>query len=973
MPISIDSELRRRCAASSDLALLLAQWEYDQRLLEQALGTVGHLFPHYSQHDGSHSRTILERIAALLGPDNLARLSGTDLWLLLESAYFHDAGMVASYARKLQDVASPEFTQHVERCASGEASELMHAARRLRDDQPRKTPAEILHGNFDLLLVYSEFVRARHPQRAAEFALDPLKHLAIPTPRTHLLPARFWHILGEICRSHGEDRTYVMGLPHEESGVAGELCHPRFVACMLRLGDLLDLDSGRFCPSINAMVPRLPDSSEAHRLKHEGVRHLVVSPRRVSVIAVYTDVEAYLEAERWFSWLKVELRDQLLSWDQIAPSATFGSLPSLGDVEARLEGQVVFAAGSRPCFEVDSEKMLELVRGANLYRGPEDAVREVIQNAIDASLLRLAFDSQCAGQVAPESLAAFKSELGRLPIAVSIEKAPTQPSTGDTVRWVVQIRDQGIGLRLEDVAYLLRLGSSSRNHGRRELAAWLPEWARPSGTFGIGFHSLFEYCQKVTLTSRHPTDPEGVEVTIRARPEGDRPAVLVKRWARVPYPPPPGTCLEAEFDFPLVPQTVTWGSSAGRQAEHVLREYDLVNDGDLPYHAAKMRDTVADLARSSLCTIQMNGGSTHMGALPEPRVARFTFEPAAGVELRLRGVNLGMCRVDTSFRGADVDNGLLWPLLALECNLHAGNARDLLELSRSKFTRKGNAFARQKIDEGLTALLGGWLAELRTGAGDQEDRPFLSLYAHLFGHPEIAGSEWREIFLDRETKILTLGQLADASTIALHFAESSHRAPPATLRTELGNGDVTLIDVDSNNVDRGWLPEFLLAHFPSRSFLGESAQTRGRHYTFSKSSNVEDVSDEGLRYELVKVRSAIVGRRGVLLCPAQFAALALPDGTRGWWNIESSFVHRVMADPFVGTKDEVTIPGPEAYVRWLAKLRGHSEKVVASTLAGFLKHADLLVADGWAGRKRYNLEAVIAGLHGTFGVGSGAP
>ena len=76
---TIEAELRRRCADNEGLRLLIAQWEYDQRLFQQALTTVAQAFPHYSLHDASHSETILARVAAIIGEQGISRLSATDL------------------------------------------------------------------------------------------------------------------------------------------------------------------------------------------------------------------------------------------------------------------------------------------------------------------------------------------------------------------------------------------------------------------------------------------------------------------------------------------------------------------------------------------------------------------------------------------------------------------------------------------------------------------------------------------------------------------------------------------------------------------------------------------------------------------------------------------------------------------------------------------------------------------------------
>src|SRR5689334_10095318 len=96
MSYLFEEALRRECERNPDLALLHAQWEYDRRLVGDALATVGWTFPHYSRHDASHSNAILVQLARFLGATRIAHLSATDVWLLLEAAYQHDIGMVVT-------------------------------------------------------------------------------------------------------------------------------------------------------------------------------------------------------------------------------------------------------------------------------------------------------------------------------------------------------------------------------------------------------------------------------------------------------------------------------------------------------------------------------------------------------------------------------------------------------------------------------------------------------------------------------------------------------------------------------------------------------------------------------------------------------------------------------------------------------------------------------------------------------------
>lgn len=115
--MAIEERLRSLAQTNSNYSLLLAQWEFDKKLLQRALNAVSTTFPHYSLHDSSHSSTIITQIEKIILPD-IDKLSATDCWLLLESCYWHDAGMIITKQQKKDLVNDKEFQifidEHIE-------------------------------------------------------------------------------------------------------------------------------------------------------------------------------------------------------------------------------------------------------------------------------------------------------------------------------------------------------------------------------------------------------------------------------------------------------------------------------------------------------------------------------------------------------------------------------------------------------------------------------------------------------------------------------------------------------------------------------------------------------------------------------------------------------------------------------------------------------------------------------------------
>jgi hypothetical protein len=492
---------------------LESQWTFDERLIAKALQNVGVYFPHYSRHDESHSRQILVHIERLLGPDNIAKLSPTDTWLLLEAAYLHDIGMIISDDRLKEDYEA--IKKHAEKArysANGDVLIVMNALLASKEKTASSIFASVDISPFQavklLREIIADFYRAQHPDRANRIIPNPFDEIGLDSPRNELLPARFFSLLGKICAYHGDSFDKVMELPKQQVGIGTDDCHPRFIACLLRLGDLLDLDDNRFCPVMMKVAGKLPELSEAHRQKHLAICHFRADPDRIEIEAECPDYESYIETTKWFGWLRDEVKNQMSRWFDIVPERSFGLLPSVGDLKAHLKDWQVFSENQRPHFELDQDRIFELLQGAGLYECKEQAMRELLQNAVDATLIRIWREHGKDCQQQPEIFikrdSAPRSEevqniLSRYAIDVSIEKEKEEEQYN---YWRITIADQGTGISRDDLKFMLQMGSSKKNYRKRAIIEKMPVWMMPSGIFGIGLHSVFLLTDEVLIETR---------------------------------------------------------------------------------------------------------------------------------------------------------------------------------------------------------------------------------------------------------------------------------------------------------------------------------------------------------------------------------------------------------------------------------------------------------------------------------------
>lgn len=245
---------------NSPLNVLFSQWTFDQKLISKALSNVSQIFPHYSLHDESHSNQILVNIERILG-EKIKLLSATDLWLLLEAAYCHDLGMVIPMNEIRDNWSSSEFRAFLENTAANSDHELFEICTKFSNKKPEEI-FESLHWPLDVFeevrLVLADFYRSKHASRSEAIVKNPWDQISLNSPRTELLPDRLFKLLGKISSHHGYSFEDVMRLPLKEMGVGNDEAHPRYIACLLRLGDLLDLDCNRFCPVMLKTAGTLP-------------------------------------------------------------------------------------------------------------------------------------------------------------------------------------------------------------------------------------------------------------------------------------------------------------------------------------------------------------------------------------------------------------------------------------------------------------------------------------------------------------------------------------------------------------------------------------------------------------------------------------------------------------------------------------------------------------------------------------------
>jgi hypothetical protein len=743
-----------------NLKLLESQWQFDQKLIPKALQSVGQLFPHYSRHDQSHSEQILINIERVLGEERIRLLSATDIWLLLEAAYWHDIGMVIPRKALVDTFSNPDFQVYRRQVAGDNGHELQKFAQHFNGNIPAEafggadTPLDAVE-KFRLFM--AEWFRRQHATMSESFINDPWQELGISSPRTELIPKRLFRWLGRICAMHGATFVDVLKqLPHKEVGMATDDCHPRFIACLLRLGDLLDLDDNRFCPVLQSITgDDRPILSLAHEDKHRSIRNFRLNSDRIEIKAVCETVDGYVEQWRWLDYLKEEIQNQMARWLDIAPSSDLGLLPTLGEINVEIAGrQLITKPGKRQEFTLNSVRVMTLLRGENLYQR-EDVVRELLQNAVDATLLRVWLAAQCEKkQIVNKPDETSDAYFKQFPISVTLEQVekPDVLVSPGNILWRFTVVDQGVGIGQTDLPYMMNVAGSSANVRRQTVIDSMPEWMQPSGTFGIGLQSIFMRTDEAQIKTKCFYTHDALDITLHS-PTGPKRGLVTVEQGEISYIRPLGTTLS----FTIMTDSSPYGHSIKDDeglTSQALHSYDPLLDKEMPLAAWKIIDAVNKFAGHSLIPIKwtfQNGAGQEFYSEESDNVTGVAddFYPETNSKFKMR-ISVGRGRGYGSnlyYRGQKVKDAKLYSYhyLDYQIDLYAGKAGDWLTFDRNGLVSE----AREKVSQIVRKNIRLWI-ERNKSFLVAEQKLELSLIAKIWSdsqedEPDVDHPFWLEL------------------------------------------------------------------------------------------------------------------------------------------------------------------------------------------------------------------------------------
>lgn len=556
-PYGLEEHLSTLCQQAPQFKNLHSSWELNKRSCASALKQVAQNYPHYSVHDELHSQNVVSNMEQLLGEDRLCKLSPTDTWRLLQLAYLHDFGMLLLYDNIEQEWESADFQEYLRECRDSNNPSIKTAADYLYNLKENLSRADFektwpLHIRRYTTYLIAGYYRGKHAGLTNQYITGRLDRWGVDLSHNGLIQPRLIKLLGQLSLLHTRNQEEVLHLDYISNGYAADYIHPRFLAEMLRLGDLLDADNSRFEPTAELVTGELPQDSAAHKGKHEATIHLLITPEQIEYRADCPNHAVYRETRVFLDWLESELTFAAINWLSLIPKELGGTAPRLTKKELLLNGKPDIENTSDLRFGISQEKAFQIIEGSGIYNDKMIFLRELIQNAEDASKIQLWRDLQKRPDLYLVDNA-DKNDLSHLqPYDIKSEAFDSYKITVDMrqepdEKFRIRIIDRGTGMSVDTVKQMCRVGTSYHQDKarRREIEA-MPAWLRPTAGFGIGLQSVFLVAPVFTIYSR--TEESAIKVTVESRKkEGYVQIEKGEFWEEQ------GTCVEVILDKEQIP------------------------------------------------------------------------------------------------------------------------------------------------------------------------------------------------------------------------------------------------------------------------------------------------------------------------------------------------------------------------------------------------------------------------------------
>lgn len=433
-------------------------------------------FWQYTKHDLRHLSNVADLICRILpklsSGIEAIHLNAVELAILWLAILLHDIGMFVGDKEKQETLESEDYRKYLLHC-----SDRVEAARKARESGLELKVRAIE----DAML--AEYFRRLHPERARKYIREKL---------AAQLKFRDVPLVGDvadICESHAwgvresndpRDPNKAVARLAKNRRISSFRVNLQYLACCLRLGDILDFDRSRTPLSVYEEINFTEEESIKEWNKHLSINGWDINEHRVLFDAACTHPAYYVAVHDFLNWVDAELRECHYLLDDVPAGDSEKYALHLAHAvdrrQVRMSDTKYLAGGFR--FRLEYEEIMRLLMDKSLYPDSTLFLRELLQNALDACRYQeaLAKEAGMEDKYKPRIMVWDHSE------------------DKDAPRIVFQ--DNGIGMSQRQVeGFFLRVGKSFYRSpefdAERQRLAARGIHLDACSQFGIGFLSCF--------------------------------------------------------------------------------------------------------------------------------------------------------------------------------------------------------------------------------------------------------------------------------------------------------------------------------------------------------------------------------------------------------------------------------------------------------------------------------------------------
>jgi len=477
-------------------------------------------FHNYTLHNPNHSKKLVHLAGIIISSKTIAYLSALELSIIIMSCYLHDLGMCLTSHERSRILSSMEFEETI-RIWPQLGDEI--SATRLKYQQTIDNEKPLIEPRLFQLqeAALTSYLRPRHAttQRYREL----ISQLKEASGRSELLETNgvsFENELIEICVSHNLDAgvllqttdAYTERFPRDRP-IGGLRLNSQFCGAILRLVDVLDFDRERtprvLFESLGIGDSDLPGSDVSIREwnKHMAVHAIDLRQDELIISADSTHPAIEHSIKDFCKVIEREIRDTLSVLRKNPPDVVENyqvDLPLSVRAQIRSLGYVY----KELAFILDESSISTILMGEGLYYNKVVALRELIQNAADACIVRKLIDRNPSYE----------------PLIEIFSKTDKNNRT-----WI-EVKDNGIGMDEYVLSnYFFKIGRSYYNAPEFErIIKEMGEKFSPISRFGIGILSVFMIGDILELSTQNKFSRRGDIISRNLRIEGKFGLAFVK-------------------------------------------------------------------------------------------------------------------------------------------------------------------------------------------------------------------------------------------------------------------------------------------------------------------------------------------------------------------------------------------------------------------------------------------------------------